>query len=59
MDPKKTGWILGMSWSDSEKQQMVGSYKHENKATGSIKCVHFLYYSSAVGRGQSNRPDHD
>jgi hypothetical protein len=40
---KKTGLILGMSWSGLEKEQMAGSYKHENQATGSKKCVDFLY----------------
>lgn len=44
MDLKKTGWKLGMSQSDSEEEQMAGSYKHENQATGSIKCVDFLYW---------------
>jgi len=40
---KKTGLILGMSCSGSEKEQMAGSYKHENQATSSTKCVDFLY----------------
>lgn len=43
MDLKKTGCILGMNWYDSEKEQIAGSYKYDNQATGSIKCGDFLY----------------
>jgi hypothetical protein len=42
MDLQDVGWGHGLDVSGSEQGQVVGSCKHGNEPSGSIKCMEFL-----------------